>query len=1179
MVVQNILLPNKKICPNKSLFIREIKGSVFDLEERVLTFTKHSICKFDTYFNSFSLTKWKKYCQITKYGIHLKAEGSFVIQIYQANVDSEGLISEDLLMSDYFENETTIRLDAESTDGVIFFTLECVSETGRFISGDYFVEDEPLRDIKICMVVCTFKREEYILENLRQIKSAIIDNKNSQLGKGIDVIVSDNGNTLPLDEFKDNIRILYNKNLGGAGGFTRGLVEMLKIQNEKQYTHVLLTDDDIKLEPASLERLYALLRYLRPEFREAFVGGAMFRTDAFAVQNEMANRWEAGRVIPLHYNITMDSFAKVVLNENPAHINYFSWWFCCMPAGVIRSDNLPLPIFIKRDDIEYGLRNGSTFITINGINVWHEPFEGKRPAYLEYYYIRNQMIMESTFGRNMRRKTLLRIMRKRLLNDVSRFHYPEFKFFCSGIQDYCKGIDYFKSIDGVKLNNELRKNDVKFVPLSDLPIEFDEEKYNQSFIYEEKKWHLIFRRLTLNGWLLPSKKQPAIVQSAFPKKLPFYRAKTALNVEFISKKGYISHKSWRSLFECYRLYKQTKKIVKKYYRYSTREFSSRWRELTNLNFWNQYLFEEPTPTEKNIPLIKKIKPNLRTKNQTYYVKCLNNYPVDSKVIYLESRKGTDFASNIFAIAKELNGEKYFDYTIYLSYTSESKETILKKIKQNNLFRIRLIEKDSHEFLKIMATAKYFFTDFHLFPHYVKRPEQVVVSLWHGTPLKTLGKDCKSETQASVQRIFYLADYQVYPGQFMEDKMLDVYWLRNLYSGKILETGYPRNAFFFDTIRRNEIRKELGLEDKQVIMYMPTFRGSAGNNLNDQQSEIIANYFDELDNKLKDNQVFYIKLHNYNTKNIDCSKYKHIVEAPSQYDNYELQNACDLLVTDYSSVFFDFAVSRRKIVLFQYDQEDYLANRGVCISLDELPFPIVKTVDDLVSEINKPINYKDDQFLKKYATFDNENATKILCSHVILNEPLPEGFNEKTLKSNGKKNVFIYTGSLRTRQSSLEFWDRVNHLDFDKANYYLLYYDPVMWKNAYRLLPMDERLNQIGMWSYSSCTKKEKKAVHDYIYKRDTSSKIKKILHNLYQRELIKHFGYGVKVDAVVLWYSLNPELGEMFNQLCENKYVVYPDGFEIWDAALVDSLRNYKKIYYSEFIDKMDNADYLKDNL
>ena len=307
------------------------------------------------------------------------------------------------------------------------------------------------------------------------------------------------------------------------------------------------------------------------------------------------------------------------------------------------------------------------------------------------------------------------------------------------------------------------------------------------------------------------------------------------------------------------------------------------------------------------------------------------------------------------------------------------------------------------------------------------------------------------------------------------------------------------------------------------------------------------------------------------KNIDCSKYKHIKQAPSQYDNYELQNACDLLVTDYSSVFFDFAVSRRKIVLFQYDQAEYLKDRGVCIPLDELPFPIVQTIPELVKELHSGINYDDKEFLEKYATFDNKNANELLCSHVILGKPLPDSSKEKTIKHNSKKNVFIFTGSLRTRQDAIGFWDYVNKLDFDKANYFLLYYDPVMWKNAYRLLPINDKCNQIGMWSYLSMTKKEAKKDFEYFAKKDLTDENKAFLKKIYQRELIKHFGYGVKADAVILWNCLSPNLANLYDNFCDKKYAVYADGFEIWDLALIDSLRNYKRICYSEFNKFMEN--------
>ena len=106
MIVQKILLPNKHVCPQKSLYIREISGTTYDINHQKLDFVLHSRCKFDTYFNAFSLTKWKRFCEFTSYGIHIVAEGNFIIQIFQT-VWKNG-VSQKLLFSQYFENEVYI---------------------------------------------------------------------------------------------------------------------------------------------------------------------------------------------------------------------------------------------------------------------------------------------------------------------------------------------------------------------------------------------------------------------------------------------------------------------------------------------------------------------------------------------------------------------------------------------------------------------------------------------------------------------------------------------------------------------------------------------------------------------------------------------------------------------------------------------------------------------------------------------------------------------------------------------------------------------------------------------------------------------------------------------------------------------------------------------------------------
>ena len=525
-------------------------------------------------------------------------------------------------------------------------------------------------------------------------------------------------------------------------------------------------------------------------------------------------------------------------------------------------------------------------------------------------------------------------------------------------------------------------------------------------------------------------------------------------------------------------------------------------------------------TEKLINTFKKAVNVIRCSG---YYRIITEKEVNDNWIYLESRKCTDFASNIFHVAKELSKDEYKNFKVFVGYKKEKYDLIKSKLQESGLDEAVLVRHESKEYYECLALCKYFFTDFHLSHRYIKRKEQKIVSLWHGTPLKTLGKDCLTETQASVQRIFLLADYHVYPGTFMKEKMIDVYWLKNLYKGEILNTGYPRNSAFFNEDKRDEIRKELAIGGKRVIMYMPTFRGIAGVNRNKEQNEMLMGFFREIDDLLTDNDVFFIKLHNYNDAYIDCSEFKHIMKAPDRFDNYELQNACDILVTDYSSVLFDFAVSGRKIILFQYDLEEYLKERGVCIDMNELPFPRVETPEDLVMEINRPKNYSDKEFLKKYANFDNENAPKLLCEKVLFDKN-PDGFTVERLVANDKKNVIIYCGALETEKEYDEFWGMINELDLDKANYYISYFEPIMYSHAERLACLPQKANLLGMWGRISFTFREYVAYFSATRFGITSKKGKQKLCNHFKREMIKHYGHDVKADTYVLWYTKDKDV-------------------------------------------------------
>ena len=172
-----------------------------------------------------------------------------------------------------------------------------------FYGGEFYteVEEEKIRNVKIAIGICTFKREAYVTKNIGILNEHIIENQNSDLNGHLEVFVSDNGQTLDIDQLSsEKIHIVKNKNTGGAGGFTRCMIEASRA-NEKGMgiTHMLLMDDDIVIDPESIVKTYKILSLLKEEYKDSFIGGAMLRIDKQYSQVESGAVWNAGRLEPL----------------------------------------------------------------------------------------------------------------------------------------------------------------------------------------------------------------------------------------------------------------------------------------------------------------------------------------------------------------------------------------------------------------------------------------------------------------------------------------------------------------------------------------------------------------------------------------------------------------------------------------------------------------------------------------------------------------------------------------------------------------------------------------------------------------------------------------------------------------------------------------------------------------
>ena len=424
----------------------------------------------------------------------------------------------------------------------------------------------------------------------------------------------------------------------------------------------------------------------------------------------------------------------------------------------------------------------------------------------------------------------------------------------------------------------------------------------------------------------------------------------------------------------------------------------------------------------------------RKKYPTYY----DTLPIDEKAILIESQHGTQMSGNVFYLMRYLTqSEKYKGYTVYLSARGSKEKDFRAMLDSYGLEKVKTVILASEEYYALIASAKYLINDNTFLPFFMKKEGQVYLNTWHGTPLKTLGRQIKSEPHAigNTQRNFLFADYLLFPNEYTRDAIISDYMLENISRGSYVMSGYPRNERFFDKKRDEDIRRAENIEGRRVYAYMPTFRGSAAKGGTSKNTHYLNYYLYELDKRLSDDEILYVNLHPVAKNDVNFKDFTHIKKFPAEYETYDFLSACDLLITDYSSVFFDYAAGGKKVVLFTYDKEEYLCDRGMYMSIDSLPFPQVDGVDSLLSELRSEKNYDDSEFLEKFCKYEGPRASEMLMDSIILGEKC---LTALPIPSNGKENVLIYGGNLAANGVTTSLLSLLNTVDRTKRNYFITF---------------------------------------------------------------------------------------------------------------------------------------------
>ncbi len=597
MKLQEILTNYQKNEEKQSLYYK-CSTSIKEKGKK-LCLKQGAVISFGTYFNSFSVEKWRKYTVTGKYKMAFKGSGKVKVALHHSFLDGGRVVDKILLEAELqlsMEAESIVAIPDSVTTGICYPVLEALSEMAVLEQINYEGQGyEKIRDdIFMALDICTFKREPYVKRNVEELSRLVLENPASPLYGKAQVFISDNGCTLEntLSQFS-KVKVMPNENVGGVGGFTRGMLEAMK---EEKFTHVLIMDDDAVIEPSAIEKTYTFLTVLKREYCDYTIGGGLLRENTPCIQYESGAVWNRGRIKAKKHHLNMSELKDILQNEQEERTEYAGWWYSCIPVEQIKKYGLPLPIFIHRDDIEYGLRTGREhFIFLNGIGVWHEAFENKMPGATEYYDWRNLAIVNSIHYPDFTGKEMFRFLLKWVTANVIRYRYRYVDMNLRGIEDFLKGIDWLKAQDASALHKNILSMNYTAVPAEDFIGYKGIDKEDICWENIEKvtakkigKLEKVFRQITMNGYFLPGKKGKILVAMPHDNIYDMYRRKEILYVDS-NGKAVLVKRSLKEALECYKKLWKIKKLINKNFEQRRSEYAERYTELTQKEFWMDYL--------------------------------------------------------------------------------------------------------------------------------------------------------------------------------------------------------------------------------------------------------------------------------------------------------------------------------------------------------------------------------------------------------------------------------------------------------------------------------------------------------------------------------------------------------------------------------------------------------------
>jgi CDP-glycerol glycerophosphotransferase len=403
--------------------------------------------------------------------------------------------------------------------------------------------------------------------------------------------------------------------------------------------------------------------------------------------------------------------------------------------------------------------------------------------------------------------------------------------------------------------------------------------------------------------------------------------------------------------------------------------------------------------------------------------------LDAHVMY-ESHNGRDFAGNPYALFRYLVDHPEYTHLHHVIAVNDADNPKARAFADHP--RVTVVSIHSDEFIRYAESAKYQVNDTSFKDYVIKKPGQVYVHTWHSTLLKKLAIDTGRPWEAKrVGRALLQSDFFVSPNRFTTERLLSSHGVTPLFRAAIAEVGYPRNDLTVN-VDVSRLRARLGVAaGERIALFAPTWRG---NYVPENTVRQTLEDLEGISGVLPPDVRLYVKFHPMVYKFLGDHTIPHSV--PDDVDINEFLGATDLLITDYSGIFYDYLLTGNPIIFYTPDLEAYAAQKdGFYLDIASLPGPLCRTIDEVGAaardlqavQLDNAESYA--RFRQRFGGADDGHACERVATIVFRGED-----DGRTYRlENDKPKVLIYPANLAPNGVTASFLALLENLDYDRVN--------------------------------------------------------------------------------------------------------------------------------------------------